>query len=175
MPAHQVTERFPILSATTENFDFVYGTKPAHDLEMSPRLTSGTKKSHHGTIFPCQLSGSYRTRDRCFSSDIVIIEIVERYATDNHRQQFRGFAVVRHVDAFARGGVRLIFFRVAMPFVMDKRAGDSEVDAAARMDIDPAVTCHHALARQTELWVFALIAKTSLHGIDGFFNSYQSL
>jgi hypothetical protein len=57
-----------------------------------------------------------------------------------------------------------------MPFVVYKRTSDSQVDAAAGVDVDEPITGHHALARQAELWMPCLIAKATLDRAHSLLN-----
>jgi hypothetical protein len=53
-----------------------------------------------------------------------------------------------------------------MTFVMNERSGNTQIDAAARVDVDAPIARHHALARQAELRMARLVAKPILDGVD---------
>ena len=61
-----------------------------------------------------------------------------------------------------------------MTLVVDERAGDAQINAAAGVNVDSAITRHHPLARQTELRIFALITEAGFHGGNRFLDGDES-
>src|SRR4029453_582593 len=132
---------------------------------MTPGLPTGAVKTQNPAVLPRQIFSSHRAGNGRLGSNIIVVEIIERNRTNDNRQWRRRLAVVRHVNALARDSIGLILFGIAMTFIVNKRAGNTQLDATARVDIDPAVARHHALARQAKSRMVCLIPKALLHGV----------
>src|SRR5262249_6753462 len=93
---------------------------------------------------------------------------------DNDRQKLGCLAVIGHVDTLAHRAIGLVLFGVSMTLIVNECAGDAQIDAAAGVNIDPTITRHHPLARQTKLRLSALIAEAAFHSRNRFLDGDES-
>src|SRR5262245_57080352 len=142
---------------------------------MATGLPACAIETHDFAVFARQMLRSDRTGNRSLSSKIVVLKVIEGKRANNDRQKLGCLAVIGHVDALPNRAIRLVLFRISMALVVDECACDTQIDAAAGVDINPTITRHHSLARQTKLRLSGLVTEAVFHSHNRFFDGDESL